>query len=384
MKGITHGALTAGVNSAFVAGWTRKRACRVYDPNIEPPKMRERVRNRAPMVAAGLGFTGLSTAVAMFFDQIELSLLSDVGDHRPIHQQIENHRELHSLPYLGAGVVAAHLIRHSCKSLAHWISDNLRMPDIVGEIIDELNNLADWVINSGAAGVVEHLLGDVPTQGVGGTALRLLKPITNRNFSLGWVTAAAQPLNQYLTIIGAILSGAAWGITGVYSICWEPPEQRITSYVDEVRQCDSVRAAIRKILSDINQSLSKVLQRSGEVIWNLPLFNRPPENAITSQESLIKTDGLPSQFGLDSFDRETLSDHGILPPELSTNLDVSSIYRKSVQWPDINNTPLVISDPVEYDIPATIFSESTATSFDQSTHSLSSSEEKVTNTKDLW
>lgn len=381
MKGITHGAITAGVNSAFVAVWTRKEAHRLYDPDIEPPSLQERVKNRAPIVAAGLGFTGLSTAVAMFFDTIELSILSDRADPRPLHRQIENHHNLHSLPYVGAGLVTAHLIRHSCKDFAHWVSEQLRLPDIVSDVIDELNNIADWMIGSGAAGAVEHILADVPNMG---TALRLLKPITDTNFALGWFASDSLPHNQFLQVVGGILSGAAWCITGAYSVCWQPPEKRISSYVSKLRQCDSAQGAIRQVLSDINKALSKLLKTGKEKIWNLPLFNHSPGSGTTPPGNWIKTDGLTSLFGVASFDRETLSDHGILPPELSTDLDVSSIYRKSIQWPEFDNTPLVATDPDEYKATASIFDDSEGDIHNTNTRSIFDNSPAPPHTEDLW
>jgi len=348
MKGPAHGALVAGVNSAVVTGWVRRKAIERYNPQVEPPSFRDRLDNRTPHILAGIGFTGLSTAVAMGFDAVEMKLLQDYESEIHYRMQGGNHRELHSLPYLGAGIGAAYLLKHSAARFSRWLGERLQIPEAVHELTDALEELADWVIRSVGTGIAGHLIGDIPTKGRGGTALRLLKPITNRNFSLGWVKAASPSGNQYLIYAGSVLTGGAWVFSGTYAASWKPPEQRIRSYVDDFRDCEGYRAALIKVREDIAQTLAKVLNMGSDAIWGLPLFSDTrglyPQKGVVQKLSF---DVDPSVFGVDCLNKETLLETDIFPPDLEEPLSTVSVYDSQHDWPKLDGIPLV--EPDHYD-----------------------------------
>lgn len=85
MERKAHGAMVAGVSSTLVAAWIRSRTREAYDPAVTPPSLEDRLHQRATMVAAGIGFTGLSTTVVGYFDTAELSILGDGEDAADIY-----------------------------------------------------------------------------------------------------------------------------------------------------------------------------------------------------------------------------------------------------------------------------------------------------------
>lgn len=345
MQGPAHGALVAGVSSSVVAGWTRQRVIDRFEPGVEPPTVVERINNLIPLMAAGIGFTGLSTAVAFSFDKIELSILADVNDPRPIYQQIENHRELHSLPYLGGAIGAAHLIRNSSAIFGQWIASNLTYSELAEDIVDSLNDLADWIVNASGFGIFGHLIGDIPTKGSGGTALRLLKPITNHNFSLGWVAHNEPHIQQFLTTIGMALTAAAWSFTGTYAMSWEPPEKRIKSYLLTLNSHDNFSDVIRYLLNDLQETLNNIFQMGKKSIWSLPIFEHSYEDIhMNPKHNWFKMNIDSNHFGIESFDFSTLIEKNILPIKSSSRLDNESLYEQKPKWSNSNGLPLVVEE----------------------------------------
>jgi hypothetical protein len=354
MQGPAHGAMVAGASSALIAGRIRQRTVSRFDSNIEPPTLQERVHQRLPWIAAGLGFTGLSTAVAMSFDKIELSILSDINDPRLTHQQLEHHRELHSLPYLGGAIGAAHLIRHSSSNFGQWIAANLNYPERAEDIVKSLNDLADWVIDSTGFGVLGHIVGDIPTKGHGGTALKLLKPITNHNFSLGWIAHNEPHVQKVLFVTGMALTGAAWTITGAYALSWEPPEKKITSYLQTLNEYDSFSHIIQHILNDLKNTFNNIFGLDEKSIWSLPIF----ENSLGDirnkpKQNWFQIDVDPNQFGVPSFDKQSLVEEKVLPPEFTSPLTSKPLYEQKNRWPSSNGIPLVVNEesgiPIQID-----------------------------------
>lgn len=344
MEGPAHGALVAGANSSLVAVWIRNKALERYDPDVEPPPIRERINNRAPYVLAGLGFTGLSTAVAMGFDAAEMKLLQDYESELHYRKQVENHHELHSLPYLGAGVGAAYLLKHTVGQFARWLGKKLKVPRIAERLAEALEELSEWVINSIGTGVAGHLVGDIPTKGRGGTALRLLAPITNRNFCLGWVRAVSTTANQYLVYLGSILTGAAWAITGIYAASWKPPEQRIGAYVDDLRDRNSARDALRKIQKDVAQAIANALGVARDKVGELPLFTNTNQNGILNK---LTFDIDPKLFGVNSLSMREFTEADVLPADLVESASTESMFDRTKDWPEANGVPLVHPENVE-------------------------------------
>jgi hypothetical protein len=328
MERKAHSAMVAGVSSTVVAAWIRSRTREAYDPAITPPSLKDRLHQRAPMVAAGLGFTGLSTAVAGYFDTAELAVLGDAENAVDIHRQMGNHHELHSLPYLGSALSAAHLIRHSSKRFGEWLSEKLDLSESIQAVIDAADSLANWVIGATGSGVFGHLLGDLPTSGQGGSALQLLKPITNRNFCLKWVSSASPTINRYLTIAGTVLAGAAWSFSGLHLLSWEPPERSLRKYVDRIGECDSWEEAVDVIFSDFKSLFNRVFERSQTAIWNSPLFAESAtaiESEPASRWYRMKFD-TERIFDIPSLDIETLRKEDLLPSDVISLIEGKSLY----------------------------------------------------------
>lgn len=371
MQGPAHGAIVAGVNSAVVAGWVRKNSIQQFDPYVDPPSVRDRLTERAPLLLAGLGFTGLSTAVAYGFDKIEMWLLQDYESDLHYMQQGGNHHKLHKLPYLGAGIGAAHLIKHSSAKFGRWIAEQTNSSELITEVVDELESLANWMIDSVGTGVLGHLVSDIPTSGRGGTALRLLSPITNQNFCLQLVKSASENINGYLFLAGGILSAAAWGISGVYATSWEPPERRIGGYVETLRDCDGYAAALRKIWDDLTDALSTAVGVACDTIWELPIFASSAASSIgKSVHNLFNFDFDPKLLGVDEFSKDALLDQGVLPSDIEETLTSSSLYSTPVEWPMMNEVPLVITDECSLTESNLFTPQAVSDDFDQSATNL--------------
>jgi hypothetical protein len=153
MKAKAHTAMVAGASSCVVASWIRSQTVTEFDPVANTPRRSELIARRLPMVAAGIGFTWLTATVSGYFDTAELKVLSDSSDVRPLHQRLEHHRELHSLPFLGEALTTTHLLRHGAQHLGNWLAARLEVPDRASAVIDALEGLAEWVINSIGTGI---------------------------------------------------------------------------------------------------------------------------------------------------------------------------------------------------------------------------------------
>lgn len=328
MEGPVHGSMVAGASSCLVAAWIRQRTVSEYNPSLSPPPLKERLQQRAPMVAAGLGFVGLSTTVSYLFDTAELAILADYDSPIPINQQIWNHRNLHSFLYLGGAVGTAHLIRHSVDRFGRWIASGLGLSHRVQDVIEYVEHLAEWVINSTGFGVGVHLLGDIPTMGQGGTALRLLHPLTDYNFCLKWVKASSNTVNQYLVTLGMVLSSVAWSFAGLHLCSWKPPEQSITDYLERLHRCESVEAAIQLVFEDMEALFTRLLATGQQTVWNSPLF---AETTETIRQRPWKhwhhmEFDMERIFDISELSRKSLLEKEILPPEVGALLDKDSIY----------------------------------------------------------
>ncbi len=327
MQSKAHTAIVAGTSSCVVASWMRSRTVAEFDPSVETPQRSELISRRLPMVAAGIGFTGLSATVSGYFDTAELEVLSDPADGRPLHQRLEHHRELHSLPLLGQAMTTAHLLRHSASHFGQWLTTRLDLSDHTAAVIDALESLSDWVINAVGTGMFGHILGDVPTKGTGGTALQLLKPFTDHNFALGWVSADSTGANEYLTLAGTALTGAAWALVGAHVFCWKPPEQHLASYLNRLRKQESVTAAASMIRDDIVRLFERIFDRFKESLFDDNASSQPLTQDCPSETSWINTSHDPQDScGIDSFSPESLHQNGILPEDILELQNGSALY----------------------------------------------------------
>lgn len=311
MKGYTHGATVAGVSSALVAGWLRSRVRDEYAPEMDPPSIKERLQRRAPLAVAGLGFTGLSAAVSYRFDTYELDILND--DAIPLNGA---HRELHSIPVLGSAYGAARIIKYAATKVGESTASYLQLSEQSEAIINAMESMADWVLDSVAFGSLGHFAGDLPTKGDRGfAALRLLKPFSRRNFSFGWIAHDATPWNRYLQIAGLAVAGAAWSVSGLYLLSWQPPEDRLTEYIEKLGTCKDYSAVKNQVLGDIERLFTHLLDNTERAFWNLPLFESSPADIRNAPEEhwYRMSYSLREILNVGSADFETLVEMDILP-----------------------------------------------------------------------
>ena len=345
MKGPTHGALVAGVSSGVVAAWSRKKAWDRYDPNVEPPSYRERLKNQAPIIAKGIAFTGLTWAVAKHFDKIEATILSDSHLGYTADINTKTHHNLHSLPYIGPFFVAARLVKKNSGDFGAWIGNKLNISNRSEEISKSLDEFADWVLNYPGLGAVGHIVGDLPTSGRGGTALQLLRPIIDTNFSLGLVLSSAEPVNKTLITIGGLLTGASWILTTTYLMSWKPPELKIKDYTNRLKGKETAEEIIRKILKDIDKRLRHLLELGKRSLFDLPIFKSTGKKIRDDPfQNWFKMDIPPKIFGIDSLDTDSLREIGILPRDFDSQIETSSLYQKEHIWPTVDEIPLVVDE----------------------------------------
>lgn len=320
----THGIMVAGTCSCISAAWIRSRVVDEFDPSESRPCRSTLIEDRLPLAIAGLGFTGLSTVAAQQFDKRELYLLADQGSEIPPHQQLNNHRELHSLPYVGGAVVAAHLIRHSVTDVGRWIAEHLGLDNRVDAIIRRLGELADWVINSLGTGVFGHILGDIPTK----RALQFLRPITDRNLALNLVKHGNQTLNKYLQTVGWMLAGGAWTFSGIYLCSWKPPEKSIKEYFEKIAAHESANDAIRMIREDIVGLFAQLTDKTRQKFRESSLFSIYSQSATEEPHSDIFNQNFDTKsiWGIDDLSRPSIQDTNILPPSIDFSSDQTSLY----------------------------------------------------------
>lgn len=315
MEGYTHGTTVAGVSSAIAAGWIRSRIRDEYDPTVSPPPLKKRLQRRAPLAVAGLSFTGLSAIMSYRFDNFEEEFLD--SESIPLNGA---HRDLHSIPILGSAYGAARVVKYATSKIGESTADYLDISEQSEAIIQALESLADWIIDSTAFGSLGHFAGDLPTKGDRGfAALRLLKPLSQRNFSFGWITHDATPWNRYLQITGLAVAGAAWSVSGLYLLSWQPPEDRLTEYLQELGECESYSEMKDQVLGDLEHLFTQLVDTTEEAFWNLPLFESAPADIKTAPEKhwYRMNYNLEELLDVQIADYETLVDLDILPQVLS-------------------------------------------------------------------
>lgn len=369
MEGPAHGAIVAGLSSSLAAGWIRQRVRDEYDPNTVPPTLQSRLQNRAPLAIAGLGFSGLSALVARKFDIIEAEIFKDPSSHLAPMQQ-GNHHRIHSLPILGPAIAAAHAIRHASSKIADAIASGLNISGGIPAIVEALNSLAEWVISSIGAGALGHLVGDLPTSGeYGFAALKLLDPISDRNFALGWVTASSDSWNYYLKTAGYALAGAAWSVAGLYLVSWKPPEDSVLDYFQKLSESEDYIEVKNQILTDISCIFDTLISNGKDQFWSLPLFRSHP-TAIQEcpEEHWYQMNfDLEQIFQVESADISTLVNEGVLPSEFARLLGETPI---STSDRGIDSNPVGISSAIDPD------STTSLTSADESVEESSVLEEE--------
>ena len=326
MEAKTHGVMVAGVSSCISAAWIRKQTISEYDPEVTPPALQTRLRNRTPLAIAGLGFTGLSAVAAKQFDKQELAVLADPEQNIPAHKQLNNHRVLHSIPYVGGAVVAAHLIKNAAVEVGQWLADKLDAGDVSDSIINHLKDLSEYVINSLGTGIIGHILGDLPTK----SPLRFLRPIIDHNFAINLFTHDNPKANLYFQTVGWILTGGAWALSGLYIASWEPPERQISRYIKKLTEQDSPNEAIQLVRHDISGLFGRLLDQSRNEFWSSALFKKSNLSGTRFVGSAPLIDEMyfdsESIWSVKDLSGESLVDGGILPRSFTAKLDEKSIY----------------------------------------------------------
>jgi hypothetical protein len=343
MKGPAHGALAAGLSSACVTGYTRHHTHKAYDSDVDSPPKKELISDRIPLAFAGLGFTGLSTAVAYGFDTMEKYVLGDWSSDTPLNQQMGVHRSGHTVLHVMGIGTAAGLVLHASRNFGEWIASKLQVQNLAPQITDHLEGLAEWILSLGSiTGGISHLLTDLPTMGHGGTALRLLAPITNHNFALQLFKSGATWANRWFTLAGITLAGLSWVGSAAYLVSWKPPETHVRDYAKKLNECDNPTDVIETIQLDLSQSIEQ-LTGDIEEFWNRPLFESRFEELSPNLEHHWFHQHIDSEkvFGVDSYNLAELDEQGILTEDAYSLVSGTTIQSpESIDRPSIKGRPL--------------------------------------------
>jgi len=178
----------------------------------------------------------------------------------------------------------------------------------------------------------------------GGTALQLLKPFTDRNFSLGWVSAASKSANKYFTLVGTALTGAAWALAGAHIFCWKPPEQHLDSYLERLSKTESVTAAALMVRDDIVGLFERIFNHIKGSLFDHNEMLQPLAKDVNSETSWIHTSHNPQVcFDVETFSPQSLHQEGILPREILELKNGSALYSVETLWEGRGS--LVSSEP---------------------------------------
>ncbi|MDL0135060.1 metal-dependent hydrolase [Halobacterium salinarum] len=311
--------MVGGVSSAISAAWIRREVLDQYDTATPGSGLKQRLKNRAPLAVAGLGFTSLSTVASVNFDKFELQALADSNSPYPAHQQLNNHRALHSLPYIGGAILTAHLLREGAAKLGHQIASRLKLSHCVDEIIDGLNGIADWLINSLGTGIIGHIIGDIPTS----SPIRLLAPLSDRNLAMNLITNSNPAVNKCLHAAGWSLVGGAWAVAGLYLLCKTPPDIQIRSFAERIASTGSVGELVRRVNADLREFFIAVTGMTQRELEKSSIFREESNNTPSHSRELPWGDFQPDTqtiWGVEEITPTSLSDSGIIPESVSSQL----------------------------------------------------------------
>lgn len=309
--------MVGGVSSAISAAWIRREILNQYDADPTEAGLSRRIKDRTPLAIAGLGFTGLSTVSSLKFDKFELNILADPDSPYPAHQQMNNHRMLHSIPYVGGAILSAHLLRDGASKLGSQIASKLDAPHYVEEIINGLNSVADWVINSLGTGVLGHIVGDIPTS----SPLRLLAPFSDRNLAMNLITNSNPLVNKCLQATGWSLVGGSWAVASLYLLSKTPPDIRIREFAERIAGFGSVEELVERANADLRSLFTSMRGTELEELSNADLLRTNSSYNLTQSEELPWSDFQPdskSIWGVNELTPTSLSDVGIIPKSVSS------------------------------------------------------------------
>lgn len=225
MIGESHAAVTAGLTSAGSAVWIRRRILDRHLSGTAPSSLSTRIQNRSPEALAGLTFTGVATTVAFGFDKFETWVLGDIGSHH----------DLHTVPFVGTVMTAAEILKESSQRVAEWLCDRLDIPEQASAIGQSLYDLGSWILNGTVAGLAAHIIQDLPGSGAGNSAITLLKPLSNRQFNLGWWTNEDFIPTDVALYGGGLLTAISWSAIAGYLITPAPPKQIAKSTLNDAQ-----------------------------------------------------------------------------------------------------------------------------------------------------
>lgn len=249
MLNIGHMGLTAGLSSAVSAYWVRKRVRKLINSSSTTNSLCNRIRRRSKYAIAGLAFTGCATVVSGSIDSIEKQL------------GFEHRTAGHSIPILGGLWSTAKLAKRAGDKAVEWVSDRIGYSHKIKPIVQELKELASWVLDGSVIGYFTHLLGDLPTKGSGGfSSLKLLYPITKRRFNLRIVKAGNKLFNKIFTIIGAFVSASSWAIIGSHLVSPELPEASLWNVFSSIKSLTwkAITGGLYSLYEETKNNLAQV------------------------------------------------------------------------------------------------------------------------------
>lgn len=247
-----HFGLTTGTASVGAAYWLHRK----FDqqPKSATDSFRKRLSNRGPEVLKGLSAVAVADIVSLVVDyDIALGL----GHRTVTHSAVTATALKPGVTYVGDRIADA----------VERTAQNWKLPQLQEDLADPIRENAGLYGTAIAAGIGLHSLGDIPTGGIGGSALQLLWPISSHSFSLGLVSAASPQLNTALFVGGLSLAAVAWA-TIIARILF-PDETWITLKQKIIKLKNSIKERLVAIGRKAKQAAKSLLDRAKSFVRKL-------------------------------------------------------------------------------------------------------------------
>lgn len=295
MLPVGHMGATGGAASATAAIWIRRRVRKLLRDAPAESKIQDRIRRRQKFVLAGMAFTGCATLVSGGIDRIE----SQLGfGHRTAG---------HSLPILTGVYATARIAQRTGTDVVQRLCDKAGISESVNDVLATLDDLTAWVLNGGLVGAVTHILGDIPTLGHGGTALRLLYPLVNSKFNIGLVSATCPLLNESMLAVGGVLAAVSWGLVLSYLVRPDPPKplhdtmpaKVLHDVFKSVPTAEELYEMARQYANRIKHYLQDTARTtSNYTVANMTLISSSVEKELPGVASLRRENRTPQNAGV--------------------------------------------------------------------------------------
>ncbi|WP_254271104.1 hypothetical protein [Haloarcula marina] len=248
-----HLGVTLGIASAGTAYLLHRRFDQQKQRKTET--FEKRLANRSPVVLKGIAAVATAGLVSGIVDY-DLSL--GLG-HRTVTHSLATAEGLrHSVPRIGKRVA----------DTLDTISKQWNIPFLREYVAPSIRENASLFGTAITSGIGLHGLGDIPTHGVGGSALQLLWPISSHSFTLGLVSSVSPQLNLLLYQVGVAVAVVSWAtVLGrlIFSNDdWQKIRQPVTDIAGRVKGTFSIaKSELTEIIEALRAQKDVLMQRAG-------------------------------------------------------------------------------------------------------------------------